>query len=256
MGITASQYSYTSEKISVERYCREEGRITDLISRPVSNHLNMLLQLLKVLLIYLYTALINSFPETIPMNATERLSAYLVAVLKHNVSANAWSQASWTLLRVVAGLVMIHNGLDKLSDIQSFADAYVSVIGLPFPVFFSYCAAYTELIGSVLLAIGLLTRPAAAGLVATMLVAMYHHVLVAGFSIPYLELSMLYAACFQLFLVNGGGQYSIDALLANRLNALTTKSVLTTLAQQREQSVQSLQASYQMSESEDVKAAK
>jgi putative oxidoreductase len=190
------------------------------------------------------------------MNATERLTAYAAAVLKPNLSANSWFQVSWTVLRVVAGLVMIHNGLDKLSNIQSFAEAYVSVIGLPFPIFFSYCAAYTELIGAPLLALGLLTRPAAAGLVFTMLVAIYHHVLVAGFSIPYLELSMLYAACFQLFAVNGGGQYSIDALLANKLNSLATNSVLNAIANQREQQVESLKSSYQASEKESISASK
>jgi putative oxidoreductase len=190
------------------------------------------------------------------MNAIERLAAYLAAVLSPSLSVSAWSQAALTLLRVVAGLVMIHNGLDKLSNIQNFADAYVSLIGLPFPIFFSYCAAFTELIGAPLLALGLLTRPAAAGLVLTMLVAMYHHVLVAGFSIPYLELSMLYAACFQLFLVNGGGQYSVDALLANQLNAFATKSMLNSLANQREQQVESLETSYQASQQEDVPVAK
>jgi putative oxidoreductase len=94
-----------------------------------------------------------------------------------------------------------------------------------------------------------------------MLVAMYHHVLVAGFSIPYLELSMLYAACFQLLLVYGGGQYSVDAVLANQLNSFATNSVLNSLAnqheqQQHEQQVESLKTSYQASEQEDVSALK
>ena len=192
------------------------------------------------------------------MNTTDRLTAYLAAVLKPNVSVNSWSQVSWTVLRVVAGLVMIHNGLDKLSNIESFAEAYVSVIGLPFPIFFSYCAAFAELMGAPLLALGLLTRPAAAALLSTMLVAMYHHVLVGGFSIPYLELSMLYAACFQLFLVYGGGKYSIDAVLANQLNARVTAGVLNSIAQEREQQVESLETSYQSSDSnkEEISATK
>jgi putative oxidoreductase len=145
---------------------------------------------------------------------------------------------------------MIHNGLDKLSNIESFAEAYVSVLGLPFPIFFSYCAAFAELIGAPLLALGLLTRPAAAALLSTMLVAMYHHVKVAGFSIPYLELSMLYAACFQLFVVNGGGRYSVDAVLATQLNAVATAGVLNSIAQKREQQVESLETSFQASDSE------
>lgn len=121
---------------------------------------------------------------------------------------------------------MIHNGLDKLSNIESFAQAYVQVIGLPFPIFFSYLAAFTELIGAPLVAIGLLTRPAALGLFSTMCVAMYHHILVAGFSIPYLELSAVYAVCFLFFVVNGGGLFSTDALIVSWLdtNALSMQA--------------------------------
>jgi len=142
-------------------------------------------------------------------------------LFRSNFSANYWSQSVWTILRVVVGVMMIHNGLDKLSDIESFATAYVEVIGLPFPIFFSYVAAYTELIGAPLVAIGLFTRPAALGLVGTMAVAMYHHILVAGFSIPYLELSSIYAACFLFFLVNGGGLFSVDTFISSWLSSQT-----------------------------------
>jgi len=153
------------------------------------------------------------------MNTVQRLTSLVADVLRPNLTPNYWSQTAWTVLRVVAGVVMIHNGLEKLNNIESFAQAYVSVIGLPFPIFFSYVAAFTELIGAPLLALGLFTRPAAAGLFSTMLVAMYHHVKVAGLSIPYLELSMLYAACFLFFLINGAGLFSADALVSGWLNA-------------------------------------
>ena len=143
----------------------------------------------------------------------------LTAVFKPNVTPNLLSQSSLALLRAVVGVMIIHNGLDKLSNIESFAQAYVQVIGLPFPIFFSYLAAFTELIGAPLLVLGLLTRPAAFGLFSTMCVAMYHHVLVAGFSIPYLELSAVYAACFLFFTVNGAGLFSTDALIVNWLDA-------------------------------------
>ena len=70
------------------------------------------------------------------------------------------------------------------------------------------------------------TRPAALGLLATMIVAMYHHILVAGLSIPYLELSAIYAVCFLFFLINGAGLFSTDALILNWLDskALTQKA--------------------------------
>ena len=154
----------------------------------------------------------------------QRFSGMLRAVLQPNLAPNYPSQAAWLVLRLVAGFVMIHNGLDKLSNIESFAQAYVQVIGLPFPIFFSYVAAYTELLGAPLVALGLFTRPAAFGLFSTMAVAMYHHVKVAGLSIPYLELSMLYAAVFFVFVINGAGLFSLDALLAGWLNAMAPTS--------------------------------
>ncbi|MBW4656444.1 MAG: DoxX family protein [Kaiparowitsia implicata GSE-PSE-MK54-09C] len=153
------------------------------------------------------------------MTLKQRLSSLALTALRPNFVPNYPSQIAWTVLRVVAGVVMVHNGLDKLGNIESFAEAYVKVIGLPFPIFFSYVAGYTELIAAPLLALGFLTRPAALGLCFTMLVAIYHHVKVAGFSIPYLELSALYATVFLFFLANGAGLFSVDSLLAGWLSA-------------------------------------
>ena len=142
----------------------------------------------------------------------------ITKIFRPNVSPNFWQQTSWAILRAVVGIVMIHNGTDKLANIESFAEAYVAYIGLPFPIFFSYVAAFTELIGAPLLILGLFTRPAALGLFSTMCVAMYHHISVAGLSIPYLELSAIYAACFLFFTINGAGLFSTDALITNLLD--------------------------------------
>ncbi|MGB7488338.1 MAG: DoxX family protein, partial [Phormidesmis sp.] len=56
--------------------------------------------------------------------------------------------------------------------------------------------------------------------------AMYHHVKVAGLSLPYLELSAIYAACFLYFTVNGPGLFSFDALITDRIDtsALSAKA--------------------------------
>ena len=153
-------------------------------------------------------------------------SALSNLVFKPNVNTNLASQTTLALARLVIGLMMIHNGQDKLADIESFAQAYVAYLGLPFPIFLSYVAAYTELIGAPLVMIGLFTRPAAFGLFGTMCVAMYHHIKVAGLSLPYLELSAIYAACFLYFTENGAGLFSFDALIANRIDtsALSAKA--------------------------------
>ncbi len=145
------------------------------------------------------------------------ITKILTTVFKTEVTSSSINQAAWLAFRAIVGVMIVHNGFDKISDIQGFSTAYVEVIGLPFPIFFSYLAALTELVASPLLVLGLFTRPAALGLLSTMVVAIYHHVLVAGLSIPYLELSAVYASCFLFFTVNGPGRFSIDQLISNTL---------------------------------------
>ena len=137
----------------------------------------------------------------------------LVPLFKPNVNLNLVAQTTLAIVRVTVGIMMVHNGFDKLADIESFANAYVAYLGLPFPIFLSYIAAYTELIGAPLVAFGLLTRPASLGLFSTMCVAMYHHIKVAGLSLPYLELSAIYASIFLFFAINGAGLFSVDVVI-------------------------------------------
>ena len=171
-------------------------------------------------------------------------NSLIAKIFRPNVSPDFWQQTSWAIMRAVIGIVMIHNGMDKLGNIESFAEAYVAYIGLPFPIFFTYVAAFTELIGAPLVILGLFTRPAAFGLFCTMCVAMYHHVLVAGLSIPYLELSAIYAACFLFFTVNGAGLFSSDALITNVLD----KSALSAQAKR----IMLLERSYNSTEADKV----
>jgi putative oxidoreductase len=144
---------------------------------------------------------------------TQRYAVPLSALLKSTVIEPISLQIAWTALRVFTGLLMIHNGLDKLKDVQGFADNVVAFIGLPYPVFFTYCAAYTEIIGAILLALGLLTRLNAAALLTTMLIAIFFHLKGDGFKIPPLETASLYALCYLFFLINGGGAFALDSLL-------------------------------------------
>ena len=146
-----------------------------------------------------------------------QITKVLTPLFKTEITSNTINQVAWLAFRAVVGFVIIHNGVDKISDIEGFSKAYVEVIGLPFPIFFSYLAAITELAAPPLVILGLFTRPAALGLFSTMAVAIYHHVLVAGFSIPYLELSAVYASCFLFLTVNGPGRLSLDQLISNTL---------------------------------------
>ena len=142
----------------------------------------------------------------------------LVRILFQSMTdENLWLQIFWLLIRVSAGGLMIHNGLDKLANIQGFADNVVTYIGLPYPVFFTYCAAYTEIVGAILLALGLLTRPSAAALLGTMLVAIFFHIKGNGLKVTPLETAALYASFYLFFLVNGPGKFAIDTWLWQKL---------------------------------------
>lgn len=151
------------------------------------------------------------------MTTTNTNNSLFSAIFQSTPVDNLGFQSVWLLVRMLAGLLMIHNGLDKLGDVQGFADNVVSFIGLPYPVFFTYCAAYIEIVGAVLLSVGLLTRLSALSLFLTMLVAIYFHLKGDGLTIAPLETASLYALCYLFFLTNGAGIFSLDALIAKWL---------------------------------------
>jgi putative oxidoreductase len=152
------------------------------------------------------------------MTTTQGKKSWLLPLLSSNLGTNVTFQALWTFLRVMAGLLMIHNGLDKLADVEGFATNVVAnAMGLPFPVPFTYMAAYAELIGAALLILGFLSRLAASVLLLTMVMAIYFHLRADGFVIQSFELATLYASCFAFFIVNGAGIFSLDTWLAHRL---------------------------------------
>ncbi|MEI8251738.1 MAG: DoxX family protein [Synechococcus sp. ELA057] len=115
------------------------------------------------------------------------------------------------LLRLSIGGLMIHHGQEKLADPQQFANTYVASLHLPFPLVFAYAAGFSELIGSWLLILGLLTPFGALALSGTMTVAAYQHISTAGFNIYVLELVLLYLGGSLALLCNGPGRFSFDA---------------------------------------------
>ncbi|MCM1983137.1 DoxX family protein [Lyngbya confervoides] len=147
------------------------------------------------------------------MTSTQAPSSLLTTLLRPAVTDNTGFQLTTLVVRVLVGALMIHNGLDKLSDVSGFAENVVAFIGLPFPVFLTYCAAYIEIISSTLLALGLLTRLNGLALLSTMLVAIFFHLKSDGFQVPPLETASLYALIFLFFTIYGAGRFSGDALL-------------------------------------------
>ncbi|ATB32081.1 DoxX family protein [Melittangium boletus] len=120
----------------------------------------------------------------------------------------------WTLVRVVFGLTLaLAHGLPKvMGDMSRFA-AGVEQLGFPYPLFFAWCAALAEFLGGLLVALGLLTRPAALFAAFTMGVALYRH---RADPFGNMEMSILYLSVMLSALFTGGGPYSVDAKLRRR----------------------------------------
>jgi putative oxidoreductase len=120
------------------------------------------------------------------------------------------------LLRVVTGFLLFWlHGINKLPPSDGFIDR-VGQLGAPAPELFAWLAAAAEVGGALLVAVGLLTRPAA-------LYVTLHFVIVvlvahAGDALGDRELPMLFLTIYAFFALAGAGRYSVDALISGGRN--------------------------------------
>lgn len=115
------------------------------------------------------------------------------------------------LLRMMVGLALaLAHGRGKFPPSERFIQG-AAKMGFPLPELFAWAAASGEFLGGLFLAIGLMTRPSAFLILATMGTAFF---LVHG-SDPFgdKEKAFLYGAAALLFLFSGAGRYSLDALI-------------------------------------------
>ena len=104
--------------------------------------------------------------------------------------------------------------MNKWSDISSVANWFGS-IGIPFPTLNAYLAASTELLGVVLLTLGLFTRFISLPLIVVMVVAITTVHLGHGFSSGDngFEIPLYYMLFLTIFASFGAGKFSIDHLI-------------------------------------------
>ena len=125
-------------------------------------------------------------------------------------------------LRIVIGAVFIAHGGQKLFT-YGFAGVTGAFgqMGIPFPGLMGPFIALLEFFGGMALVIGLLTRLASLGLVFNMLGAIAFVHLKGGFFLPAGYEYALTLAIVNLALVfTGAGQFSVDAIIGNRQNAI------------------------------------
>jgi len=124
------------------------------------------------------------------------------------------------VLRAVVGLWMVPHGAQKLFGMFggggiSGTAGFFSQIGLEPAVLMAVLAGGTEFFGGILLAIGLLTRPAAVAICILLLVAIFSVHIGNGFFMQTggFEYASLWFFAALYFVFRGGNRYSVDAKL-------------------------------------------
>jgi putative oxidoreductase len=124
------------------------------------------------------------------------------------------ADAGLLVVRVVAGVALaVNHGAGKIQDPSTVIRSAHSM-HFPAPTFFGWMAAFSEFFGSILLALGLATRPAAFLVACTMATAalLFH----ADDNFKTREPALVFLSVAVLFLLAGSGRYGVDALLRRR----------------------------------------
>ncbi|MFC3076127.1 DoxX family protein [Shinella pollutisoli] len=124
-------------------------------------------------------------------------------------------ESAETLLRVVAGLLLVTHGYGKILN-PFGASGMVESLGFYPGAFWSPLLAVTEFFGGILIAIGLLTRPAAFAATIVLLVTVYFHWIVQDQGLGGAEKSILWAAITFYFVIRGANSQSVDARLGRQ----------------------------------------
>ena len=127
------------------------------------------------------------------------------------------------VLRVVLGITFILHGGQKLF-VFGFAgvSGAFAQMGIPAPGLLGPFVAFVEFFGGIAILLGLLTRLAALGISATMVVAILTVHLKNGFFAPTgFEFPLALLASAIALIIAGAGDFSVDAVIGKRLNGET-----------------------------------
>jgi putative oxidoreductase len=129
---------------------------------------------------------------------------------------DALAEPAYGLVRIVAGGFLVPHGMWKLFGITGGTHEqmveFFRTIGLEPAELLVYAVGIVEFFGGILIAVGLLTRPAAlAATVTTGVAAFYFHVPL-GFYVDNggAEFALLWTAVLLMIAIRGGGRLSLD----------------------------------------------
>lgn len=127
------------------------------------------------------------------------------------VLTNKFQDIALLLARLLVAYGFLDPALNKWRSIDDVASWFES-LGIPFPLVNTYLAASTELLGVVLLALGLFIRYISIPLIVIMIVAIVTVHLPNGFSAGDngYEIPLYYMSFLLLFFSHGAGKISLD----------------------------------------------
>lgn len=118
-------------------------------------------------------------------------------------------------MRVIAGVAFMVHGWPKINAPMG-AVGMVEGLGFHPGWFWAPLLAATEFLGGLLLALGLLTRPAAVATSIVLCVTTYFHWVVQAEGFAGAEKSLLWLAITLYFVAHGGGRLSVDRAIGRQ----------------------------------------
>jgi putative oxidoreductase len=123
-----------------------------------------------------------------------------------------------TLIRIVAGLSLVPHGYPKLFVNPAGSAAFLEQSGFRPGMFWAILLGCTEVFGGLLLAAGFLTRLACIPILIFLLTAIsYHWQFGFLWNNRGIEYPLFWVIVIFHFLIQGGGKYSVDAMLGREV---------------------------------------
>ncbi len=131
--------------------------------------------------------------------------------------ADSLKDLSLLLARLTIAYGFYEPAMNKWNNMDNVA-AWFGTLGIPMPTLNAYMAATTELLGVILLTLGLMTRLISVPLIVVMIVAIFTVHIGNGFSAGDngFEIPLYYMLFLIIFLAHGAGKISVDHFLFDR----------------------------------------
>ena len=119
------------------------------------------------------------------------------------------------VLRVLFGALLMWHGMTKIANVETVADNFPNPLGLGHRLSF-YLVVFAEVICAAAVIMGAFYRLALVPIIFSMAIALF--VVHRGQEFAAKELALIYLVVFVLLFCMGAGSYSLDNIIAKRLN--------------------------------------